>query len=182
MTARQSREGEVGLSTSRQGREAEWQAPIPGAPHFCLAELTRSDTALRYGLDNRPGPRETARLVRLAREHLEPLRRRFGPLAVLSGYRSPLLNWYVSLSRASRHCRGEAADIRPLKAGVSLGEVMAFAQANLACQELILEGRPRWFIHLSCNLEGRPAGKLMLEDAAGRLRPASLDQILELGI
>lgn len=122
---------------------------IPGAPHFTWRELTRSATARAWGLANRPGPAQTARLAELARLVLEPLRRRCGPLAVLSGFRSAELNWYVSLSRASRHCAGEAADLRPLDPGAGLAAVALAAVEELPVGQVILEHPPAGWVHLA---------------------------------
>ncbi len=149
-----------------------WDAPLTGAPHFSLRELTRSDTARRYGLPNRPGPAALLRLVRLAREVLQPLRRRFGPLAVTSGFRSPELNWHVSLTRHSRHCRGEAADIKPLRGGVRTLDLAAFAYEHLPCHEIILYHPPQGWLHLSQRGLKRPGRRLMVQ-ARGR-KPAAV--------
>lgn len=80
--------------------------------HFTLAEMTRSQTASRRGIDNTPPPAAITNLRRLCVEVLEPLRamvRR--PLHVTSGYRSPMLNEIVGGNRKGSHPRGEAADI-----------------------------------------------------------------------
>jgi hypothetical protein len=122
---------------------------VAGAPHFTWAELTRSATAAAWGLANDPGPAEASRLAALARGVLEPLRRRFGPLAVTSGYRSAELNWYVSLSRTSRHCTGEAADLKPLAPGVSLAAVALAAAAELPVGQVIVEHPPGGWVHLA---------------------------------
>jgi len=142
----------------------DWGAPLPGAPHFTLAELIRSDTAAAYGLDNRPDKASLKRLLKLTRLILEPLRLRFGPIKVLSGFRSPELNWYVSLSRTSRHCRGEAADIVPLDRAVGLMDIITYAHGHLSFQELILEHPPRGWVHVSIGSQGEAARHLMLQE------------------
>ncbi|RJX33137.1 MAG: hypothetical protein C4525_09455 [Desulfarculus sp.] len=154
----------------------DWQAPLPGAPHFSLAELVHSDTAQVYGLENTPGPAALARLLRLARELLEPLRGRFGPLAVTSGYRSPELNWFVSLSRTSLHCRGQAADLRPLLRPVRPLDLAAHAFAHLPCHEVILYDPPHGWLHLSQTAQDPAQPRLMLS-AGGGLTPLSLAEL-----
>lgn len=58
---------------------------------------------------------------RLCTTVLEPLRARWGgPIVVISGYRTRSYNVSVGGARMSRHCDGEAADIRP----VSLSRVV----------------------------------------------------------
>lgn len=124
------------------------EQPLPGAPHFTLAELINSDTARTYGLDNDPPPAALERLGELARRVLEPLRGSFGPIKVTSAYRSPELNWYVSLDRTSRHCRGEAADVRPLALGVDCSHLALWAASHLPCGQIILYNYSRDWVHL----------------------------------
>lgn len=158
---------------------APLQGPIPGAPHFTWQEMIRSQTAAQYKLDNHPGPQTQKRLAHLARTILEPIRRQFGPIQVLSGFRSGELNWYVSLSRTSRHCRGEAADIRPLNQGVSLTEVAGFIIRELPFQELIAYPPAPGWLHVSCRMDGLPAGKTMLQAPGRPLQRLSPDSLLQ---
>ncbi|GEM_PF-623413 len=151
-------------------------SPIPGAPHFTLAELTRSHTARTYGLDNRPGPAQLANLTALAQRVLEPLRRRFGPLLVLSGYRSPELNWYVSLSRTSRHCQGLAADLRPARRGVTLWQMAAYAARYLPVHELIVEYPPAGWLHVSLARPGEGL-RLLLQTRDAPLRRLGREEL-----
>lgn len=80
--------------------------------YFTLDELTRSDTARRLGIDNRPAQRHIDSLRRLVDDVLDPLREAWGkPITVNSGYRCPELNRAVGGARASQHMLGQAADI-----------------------------------------------------------------------
>lgn len=81
------------------------------SPHFTLWELTRSGTAIRHGLDNRPPAEAVGRLRALCLAVLEPLRGRVGRVLVTSGYRSRELNQRVGGAIGSQHCLGEAADL-----------------------------------------------------------------------
>lgn len=78
--------------------------------HFTLEELTRSQTAIRKGIDNTPPPDIEAVLMDTI-QGLERVRRVLGhPVIVSSGYRSPKLNVAVGGSKNSQHCKGEAVD------------------------------------------------------------------------
>lgn len=79
--------------------------------HFRLSEFVRSDVAARRGLDNTPPQPVVDNLAVLCDELLEPIRERFGPVQITSGYRSREVNVAVGGSNASQHCKGEAADI-----------------------------------------------------------------------
>lgn len=80
-------------------------------PHFSLAELTASDTAVARKIDNTPTPAITANLMRLAGV-LERVRDLAGaPIKVSSGYRAPALNKAIGGSATSAHVFGLAADI-----------------------------------------------------------------------
>ena len=82
--------------------------------HFTYEELTRSATALRYGIDNNPNDTVKAELNELA-QMLETIRKEYNkPIIVTSGYRCKRLNDIVGGSRTSQHVKGQAADIRSL--------------------------------------------------------------------
>ncbi len=154
-------------------------APLPGAPHFTLRELTASRTARAYRLDNTPPPAALACLLLLAQSVLEPLRERFGPLRITSGYRSPELNWYVSLSRKSRHCAGRAADLRPLAPGAGTPSLALWAQEHLPCSQIILYNPPLGWLHLDLALKGAARARLHLHrPGKGPLRIARNDLLL----
>jgi zinc D-Ala-D-Ala carboxypeptidase len=82
------------------------------SPHFTLEEMTFSQTASRYGIDNTPTPDALACLHDLAAA-LEEVRALFGNRAVIisSGYRCEALNEAVGGSSTSAHMLGMAADI-----------------------------------------------------------------------
>ena len=109
------------------------------SPNFTLAELERSQTALRLGIDNL-APREAVeRLTALCVQVLQPIRDHFGPVHISSGYRGPALNARIGGSRRSQHMRGEAADI--VIAGVTPIEVCRWIEgAAIGFDQLIYEG------------------------------------------
>jgi len=66
--------------------------------NFTLQELTKSDTAVRKGIDNNPNSDQIAKLQLLCENILQPVRDHFGPVVVTSGYRSPQLSVAIGSS------------------------------------------------------------------------------------
>lgn len=83
------------------------------AKYFTLAELIRSDTAKKKGIDNTPSFEIVDHLSELVEKILDPLRTAYGmPIRVSSGYRSPELNRAVGGAPTSVHQIGYAADLQ----------------------------------------------------------------------
>jgi hypothetical protein len=136
------------------------------SPNFTLAQLIRSDTAERLGIDNHPGPDHVANLVRLAAA-LEDLLALLGrPLAISSGYRSPALNAAVGGAPHSRHALGLAVDFTCAGFGSPLVVARAIAGSPLRFDQLIHE-YGRW-VHLGLEPDGMPPRRqsLTICDAA----------------
>ena len=125
--------------------------------NFSLKEMTKSQTALRRGIDNEPGDEEEANLQQLCEQVLQKVRDHFGkPVTVKSGYRSPELNKAIGGSTTSDHCKGMAADIEI--PGVSNYELADWIKENCEFRQLILEfytpGVPdSGWVHVSYNYE-----------------------------
>ncbi len=115
--------------------------------HFTIAELTRSNTAARLGIDNRPPAEAIANMNRLITEVLEPARVRVGmPIIVNSGYRCKALNDAVGGVARSYHLAGRAADITT---GTTEGNRALYGiLKELPHTELILERGGAW-IHVA---------------------------------
>jgi len=106
--------------------------------NFTLAEMIKSETALRHDMDNTPGEAEIASLKLLAEKVLQPVRDHYGKgVKVNSGFRHPEVNAKVGGSKTSDHCKGMAADIEI--PGVPNHELAEWIQANLEFTQLILE-------------------------------------------
>lgn len=106
--------------------------------NFSLAEMVKSETALRQGLDNTPGDAEIANLKRLAENVLQPIREAYKKgVKVNSGFRHPDVNAAVGGSRTSDHCKGMAADIEI--PGVANADLAEWIKDNLEFTQLILE-------------------------------------------
>ena len=106
--------------------------------HFSLAELTKSQTATRKGIDNKPTLDHIENLTELCTQVLEPTRRNFGkPMVISSGYRSEELCEAIGSSKNSQHAKGEAADFEMF--GVDNTELAKYIKNNLVFDQLILE-------------------------------------------
>jgi zinc D-Ala-D-Ala carboxypeptidase len=106
--------------------------------NFSLEEMTKSETALRHGMDNTPKAAEIANLVVLCEKVLQPVRDHYQKgVKVNSGYRHPDVNAKVGGSKTSDHCFGMAADIEI--PGVPNHELAQWISENLNYTQLILE-------------------------------------------
>jgi len=106
--------------------------------NFTLEEMTKSETALRHGMDNTPGENEIGNLKVLCEKVLQPVRDHFGKgVKVNSGFRHPDVNAKVGGSRTSDHTRGQAADIEI--PGIPNAELAEWIKDNLDYRQLILE-------------------------------------------
>ena len=123
--------------------------------NFSLAEMTKSDTALRLDMDNTPGPEEIDNMTRLCECVLQPVRNHFGKgVKVNSGFRHPNVNAKVGGSKTSDHCKGMAADIEI--PGVANADLAKWIVDNLEFRQVILEfytpGIPdSGWVHVSYN-------------------------------
>jgi zinc D-Ala-D-Ala carboxypeptidase len=106
--------------------------------NFTLSEMTKSETALRYGMANEPSEKEIDNLRLLCEEVLQPIRNFYGMgVKVNSGYRHPLVNAKVGGSATSDHCKGFAADIEI--PGIANADLAEWIVANLQFTQIILE-------------------------------------------
>ncbi len=106
--------------------------------NFTLAEMVKSDTALRHDMDNTPGEKEIENLKRLAEKVLQPVRDSYQKgVKVNSGYRAPEVNAKVGGSKTSDHCKGQAADIEI--PGVANADLAKWITENLDFTQVILE-------------------------------------------
>ena len=123
--------------------------------NFTLEELTKSETALRFDLDNEPNDEQLANLVALCECVLQPVRDHFGKgVKVNSGLRTPEVNAKVGGSKTSDHCKGMAADIEI--PGIANAELAQWITDNLEFRQVILEfytpGIPdSGWVHVSYN-------------------------------
>ena len=105
--------------------------------NFTLTEYTKSQTALRQGIDNTPGDEHLEAAKTLFEKVVQPVRDNFGPTVINSGYRGPDLNKAVGGSATSQHCKGQAVDIEV--PGVANYDVAEWIKDNLDFDQVILE-------------------------------------------
>jgi len=106
--------------------------------NFTLAEMVKSDTALRHDMDNTPGEAEIESLKILCEKVLQPVRDHFKTgVKVNSGYRHPEVNAKVGGSKTSDHCSGQAADIEI--PGIPNADLAKWITQNLDFTQVILE-------------------------------------------
>jgi len=105
--------------------------------NFTLSELTKSDTAIRHGINNNPNAEQIEKLKVLCEKILQPVRDHFGRVKVTSGFRSPELCQKINSSPNSQHSRAEAADFEVI--GVDNAELADWIKKELPYDQLILE-------------------------------------------
>ena len=106
--------------------------------NFSLAEMTKSQTATRMGMDNNPSEDEVENLRLLCERVLQPVRDHFNhTVTISSGYRNEILSRKIGSSSTSQHCAGEAADFEIF--GTPNNEVFNWIKDNLLYDQMILE-------------------------------------------
>tara|TARA_R100001129_G_scaffold174291_1_gene146511 strand:- start:110 stop:586 length:477 start_codon:yes stop_codon:yes gene_type:complete len=105
--------------------------------NFSLLELTKSDTAIRRGIDNNPNADQVEKLKLLCENILQPVRDHFGRVKVTSAFRSVELCLAIGSSANSQHAKAEAADFEC--PGVDNAELADWIHKNLPYDQLILE-------------------------------------------
>lgn len=120
--------------------------------NFTLAELCKSELAIRRSIDNSPTQDVISNLQALVVNILQPVRNSLGPITINSGYRSSAVNVAVGGSPTSDHCKGMAADIEI--AGYDNKMLAKFIEQNFRFTQVILEfyedGQPSsGWVHVS---------------------------------
>ena len=106
--------------------------------HFSLSELTKSQTAERKGISNKPTLEHIENLTELCTHILEPTRRNFSkPIVITSGYRSEELCEAIGSKTTSQHAKGQAADFEMF--GLDNKSLAKYIKNNLVFDQLILE-------------------------------------------
>mgnify|MGYP000011529744 FL=1 len=134
--------------------------------NLSLAEVTKSITAKRLGIDNTPDEWTTENLKAVAEHIFQPVRDHFGrPINVSSGYRCADLNVAIGGSVRSQHVEGRALDLDGDVYGkVSNAEIFEYIRENLEFDQLIwefgTEDNPDW-VHVSYVYDGINRGRCL---------------------
>jgi hypothetical protein len=133
--------------------------------HLTLAEVSRSETAKRKGINNTPSGEHLANFKLLAEKIFEPIREHFGvPILISSGYRSKELNSAIGGSLTSQHCQGEAIDVDMDGTTITNAQVFNYIKDNLNFDQLIWEfgtdKNPDW-VHVSYESSGKQRKQIL---------------------
>ena len=143
--------------------------------NFSLAEMVKSQTAERKGIDNTPDTVARENMIKLCENILQPVRDHFGiPFTPSSGYRSPELCIAIGSNIHSQHAKGQAADFEV--PGVSNMDLAVWIKDNLDFDQLILEcftgGNTGW-VH--CSYVHEPRKEVLTYDRANGYRHGLID-------
>ena len=121
--------------------------------NLSLAEVVRSESAKRRGINNLPTAEHLENLKDLALNVFQPIRDHFKvPIYISSGYRSRILNNAVNGATKSQHCSGQAIDIDVDGTSITNKQVFDYIKDNLDFDQLIFEfgtdKNPDW-VHVS---------------------------------
>lgn len=106
--------------------------------NFSLNEFTKSDTAVRKGIDNTPNDDHLKSMKALCENVLQKVRSHFGKsVRITSGYRSPELCEAIGSSSRSQHAKGQAADFEIT--GIDNKDLAIWIRDNVDFDQLILE-------------------------------------------
>ena len=122
--------------------------------HITYKEATRSVTAIRLSIDNKPNDYQLQNMELIAEKVFEPLRKAVnGPIQINSFFRSEDLNTAIGGSTRSQHCQGRAIDLDDNYGYMSNNDMYNYIKNNLDFDQLIFEfpdkkGNAAW-IHVS---------------------------------
>ena len=124
--------------------------------NFTISELTHSDTAKQYGINNTPDLKATDNLLRLIVKVLQPLRDKLGkPMVITSGFRCAKLNTLVGGVANSQHTTGQAVDF--VVNGMDVHTLFEFVRnSGIMYDQLIEEhSKGKTWVHISYALKNR---------------------------
>lgn len=133
--------------------------------NLSLAEMTRSESAKRAGINNNATKAHIDNMELLAKNVFQPIRDHFKrPIHISSGYRSIELNRIIKGSLSSQHMSGEAIDIDMDNTEITNAQVFNFIKDNLNFDQLIWEfgtdKNPDW-VHVSYESTGKQRKQIL---------------------
>lgn len=134
--------------------------------NLSLAEMIRSESAKRAGINNMPTKEHLESMKILAEKIFQPIRDHFKvPIHISSGYRSKALNASIKgASKNSQHALGQALDLDMDRTEITNKQVFDYIKDNLEYDQLIWEfgtdNNPAW-VHVSFNSKGRQRKQIL---------------------
>jgi len=132
---------------------------------YCsYSEATKSDTAIRLGINNEPNFEHLQNMQSVANKIFDVVREEIGePLKVSSFFRNEALNRAIGGASSSQHTLGEAIDIDSENDQYN-AEIFHFIKDNLVFDQLIWEfgdeENPSW-VHVSLKRIGTNRGQVL---------------------
>lgn len=127
--------------------------------NLSLKEVTKSNTATFYGIDNTPNEEQLSCLKSIAKNVFQEARNELGAIFVSSGFRSSELNTKLKGSKTSQHMEGKALDLDNdfREEAATNAEIFHYIKDNLVFDQLIWEfgddKNPDW-VHVSYQPNG----------------------------
>ena len=135
--------------------------------NLSLAEVIKSNTATKHGIDNTPTEEHLENLRAIALDVFQPVRDHFRkPIYISSGYRSEALNERIGGSKTSQHSLGQALDLdAQVFGGLTNAELFAYIAEWVVFDQLIWEfgdnTEPDW-VHVSYKKDGKNRGQKLV--------------------
>ncbi len=145
--------------------------------NLSLAEVVKSTTAKRLGINNIPDDEWVIENLKATAKHVfQPLRDAFGcPIYVSSGYRSPELNVAIGGAKRSQHMEGRALDLDADVYGrCTNAQIFHYIKDNMEFDQIVWEfgdeDNPDW-VHVSYVYDGVNRGRCLkaLRDDKGKV-------------
>lgn len=152
---------------------------LPMAPNFKYIDFIKSSTAARHGISNSPNEHQWQAIERVAGRIIQPVRNKFGPIVITSGYRCVELCLKVGSAPTSNHVRGEAIDFEPLNKNVKLITIIKWIHRNLPYREMIAEFFPHGWVHVAYR-SNKNIGQLKLKDNDHNYSRVSINELSNL--
>ena len=146
--------------------------------NFTWKEFFHSDLAKKHKISNNTTNiffLENA--IRLFENLAQPIRDEFGPIRILSGFRSGQLNRLIyNKYKYSNHLVCQSVDIEPVDTSISLLEIGKFIEKNLEFRELIFEYLPVGWLHITYR-KNRNTRKIKLKDSRTDYKTMTIDEV-----